>query len=218
MTEISHLIAWQGQVELLNAAWAIDVGRTVEFRIVEEPNHDGHHPFRAYQKRRGGKLGQRFHLTAVREGETVSTYDSDVMFAGWTDSDRGRTIKFWIDEEASNHPFAGASKRSGQKLGTIYAAVFVALQDDEQPEVSEPKRRKLSQDAHLIITNGLFVDYLKERVHPPKGKEWNPELARRLVKYTLKVESLSDLDRDEEAAKRFHEEIRIPFLDWQGKT
>lgn len=167
-------------------------------------------------------------------GEIV--YAGGAWLAGWGDSsDKGMWVRFWLDEEADRHPFAGCNKRSQEHpLGTMFMAAMVALDDAGQPidpakehlagAVETPRKgRTLSQMAHLIITGPRFCQYLREREaeYTPrvvaKHGGWTPDLARRyVVRVVLGAESLTVVDHDQEKAKIFHERVRIPFSRWSG--
>lgn len=64
-----------------------------------------------------------------------------------------------------------------------------------------------------MVTSAMFVRYLQE-TRPKLVKSWSPDLARRWVKSEINVESLSQLDRDQAAARRFEEQIRRPYARW----
>lgn len=64
-----------------------------------------------------------------------------------------------------------------------------------------------------MVTGPQFVRWLVE-TRPKLVKQWTPDLAKRYVKKVIGVESLSHLDKDTEALKRFHEKIRRPFERW----
>lgn len=225
-TDLQRLVAWQGTMELMNANWSLGSGQTVELRIAERSDEEGPHPFRQFQRRRGGKMGQRFHAVFVPEGAEQAIYDSEVMLAGWSESDRGRMLKLWLDEHGGQHPFSGLNARTAKEPGQLFGAVFVLITDDGQAvdqEVEDRlggKRRKLSSDAHLIVTGPLFAQFLSERYELParlRAQGWTADIAKRFVKHRLGIESLSDLDRNEAAATRFHEEFRKPFAATQGR-
>lgn len=266
---LANAIAFQGEIEILNAAWSLDSGRTVEFRLCGEA-YDRVHPFKIFQRRRGGRVGTRFRavFANVDSGEQLLTMD--VMLAGWKDSSSvGQSVILWLDDEVDVHPFCGVTRRKNSTPGDIFALVLVELNDDEtavaqnrigqdvhqgggqgvsasvhdsaavtagapasraahgaasggghatkegSPQGGATPRRaqKLSSSVHLLVTSPIFVRWLKET----KGslvKDWTQELARQYAKQVIKVESLSDLDRDPEAVKRFHENIRRPYERW----
>jgi hypothetical protein len=201
--------------------------------LVESPGSEHHvHPFKKYQKRRGGKVGQIFGAAFYRiEDPTRPIYDGEIMLAGWGDTERGQSVKFWLDNEASLHPFAGLRRRAGKELGQFFAVAMTLVDDSGGPAVDRDiedtmtrpgqKRRSLSQDAYLIITSDRFCQFLREKceytaVLDRKGRAWDGPTAKNYVKWRLSIESLGDLDRSADAAKRFHEEIRIPYSRWNG--
>lgn len=225
--KIAQATVFRGAFELLNAAWSLDSGRTVEFRLIEKPGEDQVNPFKQYQKRRNGKVGQTFIATIVQDGHSVAVYSGAVMLCAWADSStKGLSVKFWLDDEASHHPFAGYSRRTADKLGDHFAAVICLATDDgaaiDGIEHKEPKRRPFSSSVHLMVTSDKFVQWLNEKseytaaLHK-KGRRWDGQEAKRYVKWKLGVESLADLDTHPDKAKRFHEEIRKPFLKFTGR-
>lgn len=53
--ETLPIIAYKGGFELLDAKWDLNHGRTVKFRLMEEPGRPIlMHPFAAFTRRRGG--------------------------------------------------------------------------------------------------------------------------------------------------------------------
>lgn len=266
---MDELIAWQGTVEILNAQWSLDSGRTVELRLCGEA-YDRVHPFKRFQQRRNGRVGTRFQAAFSRVDSGQEVLAMEVMLAAWKDSSSiGQSITLWLDNEVETHPFCGCNRRKAGSPGDMFALILVELNDDDTPinqerreHVSEPRDaagvptgvhdgpaaasaapaagapdgkaprrdrrdpegaaarsstaarpKKFSSSVHLLVTGPLFVRWLRET----KGelvKEWTPELARRYAKKVIAVESLSDLDRDQAAVRRFHEHIRRPFERW----
>ena len=269
------LIAFQGEVELLNASWDLENGRMVEFRICGEA-YGRVHPFKKYQQRRGGRMGSRFTAAFGRCTTGELLMHCEVMLAAWKDSSAvGQSVKFWLDNEVAVHPFCGCERRKNGTPGDVFTLVLVELNDDDTPvdqtkhpldsggsaappadeseagfqagvhdqaatagDAAAPHqenrkvgagaqrpqnttgagqrsraRRRFSSSVHLLVTSARYVQWLQET----KGtlvKQWTPELARQYTKRVIKVESLSDLDRDQEAVKRFHELIRRPYERW----
>jgi hypothetical protein len=272
MNDAPHTIAWQGEIEILNATWSLDQGRMVELRICGEA-YDRIHPFKRYQQRRGGRMGTRFRASFARLDTGEASGVLDVMLASWKDSSlNAQAVTFWIDDEPSIHPFAGCTRRKGTQVGDMYALVLVELSDDDtaidqsqanrfseranrgshqglpaagsaaggdaigspvqgglagregtvphQPHhgagrTGARKPRKPSQSADTLVRrNGRFLQYLRE-TRPNLVRTWDAETAKKYVKHLIKVESLSDLDRDAEAAKRFQDQVRKPFERWE---
>lgn len=194
----------------------------VEMRLVQtEAQFSAHNPFHQHQRRRGGRMGALFRAVFVDHLTQQITYDDTVQLAAWTTSNSGHSVKFWLDELASTHPFAGFIKRTAKQPGSMFTMVLAEIPEDPVADTEEdgPKRRRLSAQAHLIVTSALFVQYLTER--PPRvlpiAGDPTPESVRAWVKRRLGIESLSDLDHLEDRAEAFHRYIRRPFLEWQGK-
>lgn len=255
-----RLVAWQGTVEILNATWSLDSGRTVELRLCGDA-FDRLHPFKRFQKKRNGRVGTRFQAAFSRVDSGQEVLAMEVMLAAWKDSSSvGQSITLWLDDEVETHPFCGCTRRKANVTGDVFALVLVELADDDSPvnqhqpqsadhgagtagaaaegtQVPEatggdsvhPGRRgpaardpapakgrtprKFSSSVHLLVTGVRYLQWLKET----KGtlvREWTPELARQYTKKVISVESLSDLDRDQGAVKRFHLLIRRPFERW----
>lgn len=202
--------------------------------MVEDAKTERHvNPFKDYQKRRNGKVGQRFHATFADIDTGNITYDSEVMLCGWADTERGKTVKLWLDEEADRHPFCGYHKRSSTGTGSFFIGLFVLIDcdgkpiDEKQEERAQGGGRRLSSQIHLMITSDLFVRFMTERSKKTatltkQGLAWDSlhkgeMMTKAYIKSFLKIESLADLDRDESKAKQFHEVFRKPFSNWSGK-
>lgn len=265
-----NIIAFKGEVEVLDASWSLRDGRQVTFRLCGEP-FGRIHPFKQYQQRRGGKVGTRFRASFARAatGEALNTFD--LMLASWKDSSTaGQQVTFWIDDEPDAHPFCGCTYRQNGTPGEIFALVLVELDDEDKPvdqshtgqhrsggsdagsqdgvheqrsagsipssDSEAPAQtaaavagygerpaggaagnrkgaRKLSSTAHLLVSSALFVRYLQE-TKANLIKEWSSDKARVYAKGLISVESLSDLDRNQDAAHRYHELIRKPYDKW----
>jgi hypothetical protein len=230
MTEISYeaqrKVAYQAEFELLNAAWDLKSGRTVELRIVEKPGEDLAHPFKKYQKRRGGRVGSRFHAVFTF-GDTV-VYDDEAMLASWGEgSEKGLYVKFWLDEEALSHPFAGFQGRAGKNVGNVFCGVFVEI-DDDQSAIDQGARDRLENKAklssyayRLARLTPTFLRWLDEKVPKPRDDfNWSADMAHSFIRVQCSpkpgkpLESLADLDIIPEAAKLFHERVRLPYYAW----
>ena len=225
------VVAHQGLLELLDASWGLNDGRTVKFRLVEGPGELGVHPFKQFTRRRGGRVGTRFQAV-FSHVESEKTFDTmEVMLAGGGEPlGQGQWVKFWIDDESTNHPFAGYRGRAKDKPGDIFGAAFVEVADDEQVVDQEKRsrlehvgRRKshLSQFAAMLSTNDNFLQYLTEKAvieGELRSTEWwqADDHVARWIRWMCHISSRSELDSNEKAARIFHEEIRKPFNDWYG--
>lgn len=163
---------------------------------------------------------------ATQQGEVV--FNGEAMFAGWSDtSSKGQIVKFWLDDEATAHQFAGFRARGPDGIGTIFGVVLVELGDDNAPvdQVAEKAviegraraKRAFSSSVHLMVTSEKFVQWVRETAKLKPGIELTPEVSKRWVKHKLGIEHLSDLDRDPEKLRLFHEKIRRPYARWNGE-
>lgn len=188
-------------------------------------------PFKKYVKRRSGRVGQRFKGAIVEiETQTVA-YSGDLQLLGWADTEKGKTVRFWLDEEAERHPFAGFDKRSA-KPGTLFVTKLVLIDDDESPIDEKAEERvsggkRISQSIYIMLHSALFIQFMNERSNntaslQAQGLGWDTvirgeSMIKKHIKRFLKIESLSDIDRDPELQRRFDEEIARPFRRWVGK-
>ncbi len=225
------VVAHKGMLELLDASWGLNDGRTVKFRLVEGPGELGVHPFKQFTRRRGGRVGTRFHVVFVHVDSEKKFDTMEVMLAGGGEPlGQGQWVKFWIDDESSNHPFAGYRGRGKDQPGDIFGAAFVEVADDEEI-VDQHKRARLgmatrakhhlSQWAAMLSSNENFLQYLTEKAvieGELRSVEWwkDDDHVARWIRWVCHISSRSELDSNEKAARIFHEEIRKPFNDWYG--
>lgn len=225
---LKQIVAHEGDFELLDAKWDLNSGRTVELRILEQPGEDKVHPFKQFQKRRNGRVGTRFHAVITHSVTAALIVNGEVQLAAWAEgSDKGQSVKFWLDEEASLHPFAGFRGKRGQTVGEIFVGVFIELDDDNSPinqgqrarVEGESKGGKLASLAWLMShKNERFIQFLKEKAARPPwlSGEWEERTAELWIKYVCKIESFKDLDRMPDKADVFHSHIRRPFAKFNG--
>lgn len=230
------IVAHQGEVELLDAAWNLKDGHTARFRLVESPDMEvGVHPFKRFVRKRGDRVGTRFKvvLNHTKTGEIV---DIEMMLMGGGEPlAQGQWVKFWIHDDSQEHnPFAGYSGRNRDELGDKFMVAFVELDEDDMPvnqvkqarvekAVNGKKQRTLSQYAWSLCNNENFLNYLHEKQFV-KGKqmpvEWwgDPEAqpAAIFIRWKCEIQSRGELDSNPMAAKIFHEKIREPYSRWYG--
>jgi len=227
------IIAYQGGFELLDAKWDLNNGRTVKFRLMEEPDKPIlMHPFATFIRRRGGRVGTRFQMVMTVIGKDEPMFNGELMLmSGGQPLGQGFWVSFWIDDEADHHPFAGYRGRKGDTPGDMYSAAFVELDDDDSA-IDQDKRalvedaharasQKLSQYCYMLCNNEMFILYLEER--EPVNEEaqtikwWAKEnRVARWVRWRCNIESRAELDTNKEAARIFHEQIREPYADWRS--
>lgn len=209
-------VVFQGELELADAKWSLGSGRTVDFWLPGELDLSIN-PFKVYQKRRGGKVGQRFGAAIVPVGFAIPAYSGEVMLAAWSDNEKGKTVRFWLDEEAGLHPFAGYNKRDAKNSGQRFMAALQVINDDEtiadperEEELQKPRKpRTRSQEVHLIVTGHRFMQYL---LHT--GADLEERSPKQFVKECLGLQSLSQLDGDDALYGEWTEGIWKPFSTW----
>lgn len=221
-------------VELIDAKWELHSGRTVKFRIVDDPSAPLIvNPFAQFVRRRGNHVGTRFNAAFVRYGEGSPYWQGELMLAGGGHPlGQGMWVRFWLDEEDSNHPFSGCMGRKGDHAGDLFACVFVELDDDDRA-INQSKRARvekygrggtLARYSALLTTNEVFLQYLSEKVLMPDGKsrpvEWweQEDHVARWIRWTCMIESRAELDNSPKAEELFHERIRRPYSEWRGTS
>lgn len=140
------LIAYQGEVELMNATWSLDTGRTVDLRLGGDA-YTRNHPFKKFQRMRNGRMGTRFRCALANpdEGNQI-VFAMEVMLAGWKDSSYGgQTITLWLDEEAERHPFAGFARRKNGTPGQMFIMALVEVDDND--EAIQQRQRDRAHEA-----------------------------------------------------------------------
>jgi hypothetical protein len=166
-------------------------------------------------------------MMACKQQEML-VYADEAMLAGWNDSQTtGHTVKFWLAMDQLGHPFEGFQRHKDE-----FYISLVEL-DDDQEIIDQNVREKveaantrpserLSYVAAMMCKNEGFWTYVLECMHPSDRElcEGAPDMeavARMFMLGTLKMKSRSELDKSPELAERFHNEIRRPFLVWQGE-
>lgn len=228
------IIAHKGGLELIDAEWRLNSGRTVKFRLVSDNGPLVVHPFMQFVRRRGNRVGTRFMVAMTRVGEETTFFQGEVMLMGGGNPlGQGMWVKFWLDDDADSHPFAGCAGRHGSDPGDMFEAAFVELDDDDRPinqtkrdRVEKGRRRQggLCRWAAARSHDKLFLQYLSENITMPDGKSrpvswWEEEdHVARWIRWVCQVESRADLDRNQRAAEQFHERIRRPYSEWRSTS
>lgn len=189
------------------------------------------HPFKAFTHRRGGKVGTIFKSIMVPAGEQVPVYDDQIMMAGWgEDHGKGQWVRFWLDESAAVHPFAGLQRKKGSERGSFIMVVLVELDDDGgaidqdlRDKIERRKRRNKASQIAVMVRSQTFVQWLREKApeqytHAIESKHggWSGDLAHRYVRFVVGIESFRELDTSPAAYKKFDEMIRKPYEKWSG--
>ncbi len=230
------IIAHQGGLELIDAKWELNSGRTVKFRLVgsdETPMIV--HPFAEFVRRRGNRVGTRFMAAITRVGEDEVLFQGELMLAGGGNPlGQGMRERYWMDEEATSHPFSGCAGRRANEPGDLFMAAFVELDSDDEP-INQEKRARIEKAngapkggplCKWAATKGhdkLFHQWLSECVPTKKGLRpiswWTEPGEDRVawwVRWICGVESRADLDNNAQAAEKFHDRIRRPYSEWRS--
>lgn len=217
---MANNVAYAGEMQLMEAKWTDKDGHLVRFKLVA-PNEERPNPFKSYTKRRSGRGGTRFgaavsHVQGVKTDEVC--YSGELMLAGWADSStHGYTVTFWCEPpETGMHAFEGYARGSD-----TFMVALMELDEDEKPidqaqrerveRAQAPKRTQtLSQAAALLCANRDFQRWISSR----HGVTESREQAAEWMRNELGIASRRELDTDRDVARRYHDEIRRPFLRW----
>lgn len=185
--------------DLMLASWkdSSTAGQQVTFWIDDEPDA---HPFCGCSYRQNGTPGEIFALVLVELNDDDTAIDQA----------QRQSV------ESSVGASGAVTARSEVPEGTCRDPVHSGgskppVRNQAATKGSSP--RKLSSTAHLLVSSALFVRYLQE-TKSNLVKDWTTDKAKIYAKGLIKVESLSDLDRNTDAATRYHDLIRRPYDKW----
>lgn len=216
-------VAYSGTVQMHEAKWTDREGSTVTFKLPMAGMEGQRNPFEKWTKRRKGMAGTRFVMVCADKDMGQVIYQDEVMLAGWNDSQStGHTVKFWLCSDVLGHPFEGYTRHDN-----YFVITMVELDDDQVPidqkmrdkvesKAKTPSER-LSYVAAMLCKNEGFWTYLQENDWEMRDKEDAEAYARQFILETLGIDTRAELDKDPVIAERFHNEIRRPFLMWQGE-
>lgn len=183
-------------LECMLADWkdSSSVGQAFKFWLDHESTL---HPFAGFKRRKASEPGDLFTLTLVE----VDDDETNINAAQRARAESGQAAAAGDGgaqpgEPAGHHELPPVA---GNRTGA------------HRQKQSAPRR--MSSSVHLFATSALCVRWLTETKRQ-LVKEWTPEVARQYIKSVCKVESLSDLDRNPEAVKRYNEEIARPYDRW----
>lgn len=214
-----RMIAYHANVQMHEAKWTDKEGSTVTFKLPMGQQEDHRNPFHYYTKRRKNRAGTRFMMVCVDQILKQEIYADEVMLCGWNDSQtNGHTVKFWLTHDHMGHPFEGYERGEPQR----FYISLVEIDDDQEPIDQQVRERverqgkrpseRLSYVAAMLCKNEGFWTWLREA----KNVEVNSEDDARIVMLgMLGLSSRGILDKNEYQAKRFHEIVRKPFIEWQ---
>lgn len=221
-------VAYDGFVTMHEAKWTDKDGSTVTFKLPMAGMENQRNPFEKWTKRRKGHAGTRFMMACKQQEMLV--YADEAMLAGWNDSQTtGHTVKFWLAMDQLGHPFEGFERHNDQ-----FYISLVELDDDQEiidqkvrdrvESASKRPSERLSYVAAMLCKNEGFWEWLnhderiKQRIKEGHADPLNmEEEARQWILRALSIGSRAELDKDPALAQRFHQNIRRPFLMWQGE-
>ena len=226
MDRTEGLIAYKGQVTLDKAVWDNITGMTMVVDLEQRPHElTAANPFKKFTKMRKGRVGTRFSVVMMSDGDKSPAYDDEVMLKGWNDGTNGWRVTFWINaDEDGLHPFMNDDK------GSEFALVAGELDDDNEA-IDQVKREKvetavkrkhqgLSSYAAMLCRTPGFHKWLEEKqgliVLSPEMGKWE-DAAKVWMCQKLGIESRAELDSDAYRALMFHAEIREPYAAWMAK-
>lgn len=219
-----NLVAWKGEVTLKRAQWDSANGHTVQFNLPDPGGDDKANPFKRFTKMRKNKVGTRFEAVIFDTApEPACAYNDGAMLKGWTDSNTGQTVSFWLaNVEGVEHPLAG------YREGDAFVIALVELSDEDEPidqdkreraeqvqeKLDKPRRREqlVSQGCALVCNNPDFWRYLEELVGGPPVT--SAESAATIMRELLGIQSRRELDQSPELAAKW-DRVRHAFVEWQ---
>lgn len=149
--------------------------------------------------------------------ESPNLYAGEVQLAGWSETHNGGCkLILWLPDSSCLDPFRALTVRKGNQAGHVMMCVMVEVDNEGQPVAPPPPKtpHSLSRLAALLCENPTFWTWMLEAFGmevktPAQAADWMREL--------LAIDSRAELDTDPDAAAAFHENIRLPFVRWQGQ-
>jgi hypothetical protein len=233
--ETSKIIFWAGMLEFASASQTDSGGRSVRFRMVMGAKDTKlAHPFSLTHP--GARLSVSLveeHLGA--EGQTLVTLPPfECQLVTWLDSPTGRYLKIALN--AAEGPqsddlwagFLGATRPSKTTPGTLWAAAFVLLGDDETPvavrnespllttdvktDISTPERHSqlLSNQAAIMLKSPAFQRFIISAAFDRTNGSivLSPDEA---LKMLCGIRSKRELDAEDGAPRQKFLAIRMDF-------
>lgn len=142
-------------------------------------------------------------------------FQGEVMLAGWSETHNGGAkVTFWLQDSGDLDAFKAMTVAKGKTAGQRLALVAVEIGDDEQPVQREekPKGGELARLAGMLCQNPAFQAFVPECSEGLSSEENAADWIRRVCG----IKSRAELDHSTEAAARFHERVRKPFLAGRG--
>lgn len=148
-----------------------------------------------------------------------TAFEGETQFAGYADSSRGGPrITLRLSDRADLDKFIGCE-------GKRYMAVLVEIGDDERPAedpapaASKTKRERMAPLCEWAVMRCAEPQFQQWAFMQPKRMADSSglgmdEQAKAFILSVCGIESRKELDTNPEAAKRFHERVRLPYAKW----
>ena len=136
------------------------------------------------------------------------SFQGEVMLAGWSESHNGGAkVTFWLQDPADLEAFKRMTAAKGKVAGQRLALVAVEIGDDEQPVQPRTRVGPLALLAIQLCKNPEFQTFIEVE---------SESAAAEHIKTECRIESRTELDTDQDAARLFHAKFRVPFLAQKG--
>ena len=219
---MKNIVAWQGVARLKKAQWDTANGYTVQFALPDPDGEDKSNPFKRFTKMRKGRVGTQFEAIIFETIESpAQVYNDGAMLKGWTDSNTGQTVSFWLaNVDGGEHPLAAYTE------GTDFAIALVELTEDSAP-IDQDKRERAEEVAAgpkprhqqtpaegcaLVCNNPIFWSFVTDELGLPC---WSKEGAADAVRALLGISSRRELNESAERAEEW-DKVRRRFVEWQN--
>jgi hypothetical protein len=137
------------------------------------------------------------------------------MLAGWSETHNGGAkVTFWLSDPDELAAFKQMTVAKGKTAGQRLACVLVEIGEDESPKEPEPPKEEL-KGGPLAKLAGMWCQSADFQAWC--GQE-SAAGARAFILDTCGIDSRAELDHNQAAATRFHEDIRIQYADWLKET
>lgn len=182
-------------MDLMLASWK-DTSRTGQSIRLWIDNEVDVHPFSGCARRQGQNLGDLFAVVMVELDEDDSAINQSKR-----------------DRVEDSQSALGPDPQGAQGEGPGETAVPPQQRSHHGGNQSRSRApRKLSSAVHLLVTSALFVRFLQE-TKAELVPQWDAQKSREYVKSYLRVQSLSELDRDQAAVRRW-DKVRQAYERW----
>lgn len=149
-------------------------------------------------------------------------FSGEVQFGGWGDGHKsGPWVKLHLSDSDDLSAFRGLTERKSKQSGHRFMIAVAEIGDDEKivaPQPEKPKGGPLAKLAGVWCREPAFWVFLNDHVMQGYGQEFKKVSdeagAIEAVHYVCIVKSRAELDHNKQAAARFNEYIREPYMEY----